>query len=104
MIAGLVGMADNPVEQRFVTLLDDHAGVSAGRAGTRDARRCCWLALVPTPESAFAGFVYLAVICHRVDCHFLMGCVRLRCRSLCLHCYDVSLVVFFLLLLVSLPE
>jgi hypothetical protein len=48
-----------------------------------------------------ARFLLLFVI---VGCPSLLGLVRLRCRSLRLYCYDVSLVVFCLLLLVSLPE
>jgi hypothetical protein len=38
-----------------------------------------------------ARFLLLFVI---VGCPFLLGLVRLRCRFLCLHFYDVSLVVF----------
>ena len=104
IVAGLVGMADDPVEQRLVALLDAHVYVCAGRAQTRNASWCCGIALGQTPESEFAGFVYLAVICHLVVCRFLLSVVRLRCGSLCLHCLRCKPCCFFLLLLVSLPE
>ena len=47
-----------------------------------------------------ARFLLLFVI---IGCPFLMALVRLRCRSLCLHCCDVNFG-FLLLLLVSLPS
>jgi hypothetical protein len=58
-------IADNPIEERLVALLDAHVCVGAGCVRTRDARLCCWLLLMQASKPAlfaFDGYVHLLVM------------------------------------------